>query len=136
LIAIVDTGPLLAAADRTDVDHLRCSQFLERTDLDLVIPALVVAEVAYLLGTRVDAKAEAGFLRTLPDWEVDLPPSNEWPLIADLVERYADFPLGATDASVAVLAERLDADAIVTLDHRHFGALRMSDGRPFRLLPD
>lgn len=40
------------------------------------------------------------------------------------------------DASVAVLAERLRTDLIVTLDRRHFGAIRMSDGGSFRLLPD
>ena len=136
MIAIVDTGPLLAAVDRTDVDHLRCTEFLDRTDLNLVIPSLVVGEVTYLISTRMGPVAEAGFLRTLPEWNVELPSPNEWPLIAQLVERYADFPLGATDASVAVLAERLGTDLIVTLNRRHFGALRMSDGRPFTLLPE
>jgi hypothetical protein len=29
--------------------------------------------------------------------------------MADLVERYADFPLGGTDASVIALAERMGA---------------------------
>jgi hypothetical protein len=56
--------------------------------------------------------------------------------MADLVERYGDFPLGGTNASVAVLAERLSTDCIITLDRRHFRALRMADGRPFRLLPE
>jgi predicted nucleic acid-binding protein len=46
------------------------------------------------------------------------------------------FPLGGADVSVAVLAERLGTGLIVTLDRRHFGAIRMSDGRPFQLLPD
>jgi hypothetical protein len=67
---------------------------------------------------------------------VESPASEDWSFIANLVERYSDFPLGGTDASVAVLAERLGTDLIVTLDRRHFGALRMSDGRPFTLLPE
>jgi predicted nucleic acid-binding protein len=37
---------------------------------------------------------------------------------------------------VAVLAERLGTNLIVSLDRRHFGALRMKDGRPFELLPE
>jgi hypothetical protein len=53
-----------------------------------------------------------------------------------MVERYSDFPLGGTDASAAVLAERLGTDLIVTLDRRHFGAIRMSNGQPFRMLPE
>jgi predicted nucleic acid-binding protein len=67
---------------------------------------------------------------------VEAPVPEEWPAIASLVEKYGDFPLGATDASVVVLAERLGTDLLITLDRRHFSAIRMSNGRPFRLLPD
>ena len=136
MIAIVDAGPLFAAIDEDDRHHRRCVELLLRRDLDLVVPSLVVAEVAHFVGTRLGAQAEAGFFRNLVDIEVESPTPNEWPAIAALVERYADFPLGGTDASVAVLAERLGTDLILTLDRRHFSALRMSDGRPFRLLPD
>jgi predicted nucleic acid-binding protein len=52
------------------------------------------------------------------------------------VEQYADFPLGAADASVVALAERLGTDLIVTLDHRHFGAVRPRHCPAFRLLPE
>jgi predicted nucleic acid-binding protein len=136
LIAIVDAGPLYASLDRDDHDHSRCAEILVRTDLELVVPALVVAEVLYLAGERLGAAAEAAFILALPRMEIEAPTPEDWPAIAVLVERYADFPLGGTDASVAVLAERLGTDLIVTLDRRHFGALRMNDGKPFRLLPD
>ncbi|MCZ7663108.1 MAG: PIN domain-containing protein [Thermoleophilia bacterium] len=136
MIAIIDSGPLYAAADADDDDHLRCLEVLQRADLELVVPALVVAEVTYLVGRRLGTAAEAAFLRGLAAVEVEAPSSDDWPAIAGLVQRYADFPIGGTDASVAVLAERLGTDRIVTLDRRHFGAIRMSDGRPFRLLPE
>ena len=96
----------------------------------------MVAEVCYFAGKYLDSEIEATFLRGLQGMSVEAPTRDDWPLIANLVERYSDFPLGGTDASVAVLAERLGTDLIVTLDRRHFGALRMSDGRPFTLLPD
>jgi len=136
VIAIVDSGPLYAAVDADDDDHARCLEVLQRPNLDLVVPALVVAEVTYLVGRRLGAAVEAAFLRGLAAVEVDAPGVDDWPAIATLVERYGDFPLGGTDASVAVLAERLGTDLIVTIDRRHFTALRMSNGRPFRLLPD
>ena len=44
--------------------------------------------------------------------------------MAELVETYGDFPLGLVDASVMAVAERLNADAITTLDHRHFSVAR------------
>lgn len=136
MIAIVDSGPLYAAVDADDDDHVRCVEVLQRTDLELVVPALAIAEVTYLVGRRLGSAVEAAFLRGLASVEVEAPAMEDWPAIADLVERYGDFPLGGTDASVAVLAERLGTDLIVTLDRRHFGAILMSDGRAFRLLPE
>ena len=58
------------------------------------------------------------------------------PRIAALVEQYGDFPLGGTDASVVALAERLNADTIVTLDQRYVGAIRPQHRGSFLLLPD
>jgi len=136
LIAIVDSGPLYAAVDAGDDDHLRCLDVLQTGGLELVVPALVVAEVTYLVGRRLGAATEAAFLRGLAAVEVEAPSVDDWPNIAALVQRYGDFPLGGTDASVAVLAERLGTDLIVTLDRRHFAAIRMSNGGTFRLLPE
>jgi predicted nucleic acid-binding protein len=136
LIAIVDAGPLYAALDVNDRDHQRSAEVLQRPDLDLIIPSFVVAEVCYFAGKNLDAEIEAAFLRGLQAMSVESPVPRDWALIANLVERYSDFPLGGTDASVAVLADRLGTDVIVTLDRRHFGALRTSDGRPFTLLPE
>jgi uncharacterized protein len=136
LLAIVDTGPLLAALDAGDVNHEVCAALLRRRDLQLVVPSLVVTEVAYFAGVRLGPWVEAAFLRGLAAFEVEGPTPEEWPLIADLVERYGDFPLGTVDASVAVLADRLESEVIVTLDRRHFGAIRSPKGRVFRLLPE
>ena len=134
--AIVDTGPLFAALDADDDYHPRCAALFRRRDLELVIPSLVVAEVAHFAGGRLGPAAEAAFLRGLNTFEVEAPGPDDWPLIADLVERYGDFPLGTVDASIAVLADRLGTDLIVTLDRRHFGAIRSPQGRAFRLLPE
>ncbi len=136
MIAVVDAGPLYAAVDADDDDHLRCLEVLQRTDLELVVPALVVAEVTYLVGRRLGAKVESEFLRGLGTLEIEAPIVDDWPAIAALVLRYADFPLGGTDASLAVLADRLGTDIVVTLDRRHFGAVRSRTGGPYRLLPD
>jgi predicted nucleic acid-binding protein len=135
-IAVVDSGPLLAAANRADPDHLRCVAVLERADLRLVIPALCVAEVTYVLGSRLGSRVEARFLRGLSGFDVRAPRGDEWGEVGDLVERYADFPLGGTDAAVIATAEALATDLVVTLDRRHFEAVRGRDGRAFRLFPD
>ena len=135
-IAIVDSGPLIAAANLADPAHRVCLEALRRPRLRLVIPALCVAEAAYLLGRRQGAAIEAAFLRGLEAFDVQTPFADDWPRIADFVERYADFPLGATDASVIVLAERLETDLVITLDHRHFGAIQPRHCDHLRLLPE
>jgi uncharacterized protein len=136
MIAIVDSCPLYAVVDADDQDHARCLEVLRRPDLELVVPALVVSEVTYLVGRRMGAEVEAAFLRGLASIEVEAPSSEDWTAIADLVERCADLPLGGSDASVAVVADRLGTDLIVTLDRRHFGAMRSAGGAPYRLIPD
>jgi hypothetical protein len=72
---------------------------LERAELQLVIPVLVVAEVTYMVGRRLGPEAEASLLRGLGQLDVEAPAPEDWPRIAELVESCADFPLGGTDAS-------------------------------------
>ncbi len=135
-LAIVDAGPLIAALDRSERHHARCVEVLRRRDLQLVIPALVVAEVASFADKHLGPRVEAAFVRGLAGLDIEAPHADDWPAIADLVERYADLRLGATEAATAVLAERLGTDLIITLDRRRFGVIRSPGGRPFRLLPE
>ncbi len=78
---------------------------------------------------------EAAFPRGVGELDVEGPNSEDFPRIAELVEQYADFPLGGTDASVIALAERLDTATIVTLDHRHFAAVTRRHRDTLELLP-
>jgi predicted nucleic acid-binding protein len=134
-LAIADAGPLLAALHSGQPFHRECLQVFRRRDLQIVVPAMVVAEVAYLADQKLGPRAEAAFIRSLAGLEVEAPLPEEWPVIAEMVERYASLRLGATDAATAVLAERLGTDVVVTLDRRHFGSIRSPSGRPFHLLP-
>jgi hypothetical protein len=135
VLVVVDTGPLYATVDQDDDDHARCRAVLENPAHRLVVPALIVAETTYLVGTRLGAAVETRFLRGMAVADVEGPTPDDWLRIADLVERYGDFPLGGVDASLVALAERLDVDTIVTLDVRHFRAVRPRHCKAFRLLP-
>ena len=136
MLAVVDTGPLYAVTDTSDVDHQRSLEVLQRRDLQLIIPTLVVAEATYLIGARLGPDAEATFLNSLKGFHVEAPATDDWPVIAELVARYSDFPLGGVDASVIALAARLDTDTIITLDRRHFAAVRPPHRDAPHLLPD
>jgi len=135
-IAVCDSGPLIAASDQGDPHHSLCLAVLRRSDLRIVIPALAVAEVCHFLGGRAGARVEALFLRGLDHYQVEPPLPDEWSRIADLCEQYGDFPLGGTDASIVSLAERLQTDLLITLDRRHFLAVKPRHVETFRLLPE
>ena len=134
-LAVVDAGPLYATADTDDQDHQACRQALARADLRLVVPALVIAEATYFVGRRLGAAAESAFLRGVGELDIEGPSRADFIRIAELVEQYADFPLGGTDASVIALAERLDAPIVLTLDRRHFAAVVPRHRETFELIP-
>jgi predicted nucleic acid-binding protein len=134
-LAVVDAGPLYAAADADDVDHKASPDALSWSDLRLVVPALGVAEATYFVGRRLGARAESAFLRRLDALDVEGPGYEDVVRMAELVEQNADVPLGGTDASVVAIAERLDAAIVVTLDRRRFVAVRPRHREAFELLP-
>jgi predicted nucleic acid-binding protein len=55
--------------------------------------------------------------------------------MAELVRKYADLPLGAVDASVVAIAERLGVREIATLDRRHFSVARPRHAEVFSIVP-
>ena len=135
MLAVVDAGPLYATADADDDHHEACRRVLSRGDLRLVVPALVVAEATYFVGRRLGATAEAAFLTGLGILDVEGPAQEDFDRMAELVKRYANFPLGGTDASIIALAERIGAKIVITLDRRHFGAIKPRHTPALQLLP-
>jgi len=137
-VLIVDTGPLVAAADSADPDHVACAGLLQRETGPLRTTRLVmIAEAAYMIGRRISAEAEAKFFRSIANGDllIDALIGDDLVRIADLVDTYSDLPLGGTDASLIALAERLHQDTIATLDRRHFGVVRPAHVPGFQIVP-
>jgi predicted nucleic acid-binding protein len=136
-VIVLDTGPLYAAADRSDAHHDECASVLEDLERPLVIPVTVVIETSYLVEHRLGPDAEARFLTEFlgEDYRVEQLTAGDLRRMAELVHRYADMPLGAVDASVVAIAERLGVSEVVTLDRRHFSVVRPAHTGAFTLLP-
>jgi predicted nucleic acid-binding protein len=140
-VIICDTGPLVAAAIIDDANHHVCVELwtgLRLAGRRLLIPETVVAEVGYLLDSKLGSRAEAAFHRAIADGDyeiADLTPEDH-ARMAELIERYQDLRLGTTDASVIALAERLDVSEIATLDRRHFTVVRPAHVQALTLLPE
>lgn len=137
---VVDTGVLYALADASDTHHASCTRWLRATSDELVVPALVITEAAYLIGSRGGPAMEALFLDALSPQRRfrvgQLDPERDLPRIAALVRAYSNLPLGTVDAAVVALAERLECDTIATVDRKDFSIVRPGHVPAFILVPD
>jgi hypothetical protein len=134
---VCDTGPLLAALDAADPDHGRCVRLLGESPDELVVPALVLAEVDYWCHRRLTPAAWLTFLQDVLDGAYTLEPVTETDLgrCHQLQATYDDLGLGVVDASVIALVERLGEPRVATLDQRHFRAVRPRHVAALHLLP-
>ena len=123
---IVDAGPLIANQDIADPHHTFAVELLTTHPGPLVVPALVVAEVTYMVAAQGGAEPEVRFLGDLASGVLLVEPVHPayWMLIAVLVWRYRDLRLGTVDASIVAAAERLGLQEVATFDRRHLGAIR------------
>jgi uncharacterized protein len=136
-VIVVDTGPIVALLNDRDDHHERCRDFLANHPGPLLVPTTVFTEVCMLAESRRGTRAELAFLADVRAGLFTLLETTSADLdrIAELVETYADLPLGTVDASVIALAERLNLPAVATLDHRHFSIVRPRHVPALELLP-
>jgi predicted nucleic acid-binding protein len=134
---LVDAGPLYAYFDADDKHHARCLDLLEDHPGPLIVPTLVVTEVAYVLETRLGSEVELRFLANCAIGNLFSEPvaASDWLRTAELVSQYRDLPLGAVDTSVVAAGERLEVLQLATLDHRHITVVRPAHIDAFELLP-
>ena len=134
---MLDTSGLLAAIDASQRHHAAAAAALRASEGPLLLSPFVLAELDYLLATRVSTKAAAALLDQVADGAYRLEPMTAGDIAraSEIIGRYRDLELGVADASLVVLAERYRTSDILTLDQRHFRALDGPGGRPFRILP-
>jgi uncharacterized protein len=122
-VIVLDTSGLFAALAIDDQHHSAAAAVLDDDRGPFVIPAGILAEVGYMIETKLGAPVLDAFLDDLiagafsfDCGEADLG------RIRELVSRYADMPLGLADASVIACAERT-MGRILTFDRRDFGVV-------------
>lgn len=135
---ILDTGPLYASLDRSADDYARCRRLIEGADEPLLIPAPVLVEIDYLIHRSLHPGVLVALLEDVESgaYQVVELAAPDYRRVRELCDRYADADIGFVDAAVLAVVERLDEPKLVTLDHRHFSALRPRHVDALRLLPD
>ena len=134
---ILDSSGLLAALDASQREHAAAVAALRAADPPWALSPFVLAELDYLLATRVGQDAERALLGEIGRgvYRLESFDAAEVASAERLIAKYAKLEIGLADASIVVLAERYRVRDLLTLDERHFRAIRGPGGRPFRLLP-
>lgn len=133
---LLDTSGLLAALDGAQRRHSDAAATLDAAHPPLLLSPFVLAELDYLLLSRVGERARMSLLEEVERGAYQLQPFSAADVRAarSIIGRHRDLEISLADASVAVLAERHDVRDVLTLDERHFRVITAA-GKPFRLLP-
>ncbi len=132
-VLLVDTGPLVALADKRDKAHERCTQFLKSYRARLLTTWAVLTEFSHLAPTVASTLPlyrwiERGGLEIMPLGKEELITAIDW------INRYADRPMDLADASLVVAALKTGSTTIWTLDRNDFETYRLPGRKHFRLV--
>jgi len=132
---VADTGAVVALIDRSDRNHRALRELYAANPAAWLLPWAILPEVDYLVGAHVSARAQEAFLADLADGVFAVAWGDEGDVddARRLQEQYPKLRMGLVDAVVIATAARVKADAIATLDLRHFAAVKIP-GSP-KLLP-
>jgi predicted nucleic acid-binding protein len=135
-VILLDTSGLLAALDSAQRHHIEAAASLAASPPPLLLSPFVLAELDYLLASRVGGAARTSLLGEVERGAYQLQPFSAEDVhdARVIIERHADLGISLADASIAVLANRHRTRDVLTLDERHFRVLT-AGGKPFRLLP-
>jgi predicted nucleic acid-binding protein len=135
---VLDTGGLYAALDANEALHGRAVAALVSSRPPRLLSPFVLAELDYLVSTRVGHKAEVALVDEVARgaYQLELFAAEDVAHARRIMERYADLRIGLADASVVVLAHRHRTLDLLCTDERHFRSMRGPGGRPFRLHPE
>jgi hypothetical protein len=136
-LIICDTSGLVAAYSATDRRRHQIAELLSSDPDALILSPFVLAELDCLVATRAGVRDE---LKILSDVAAGVYTLAEFgpadvAQAAELVERYQEMRIGLADASLVVLAAKYGTTRLLTLDERHFRAIRPLHADVFTLLP-
>jgi predicted nucleic acid-binding protein len=134
---LADTSGLLCLYNSREPNHEAVRTVVADERGPLVVSPYVIAELDYLVATRWGVTQEAQVLAELsmPAYTLATIDRDDLQCCVEVVKKYADKQMGVTDASIVVLAERMGIDRVLTLDRRHFEAVRTRSGGQLTLLP-
>lgn len=94
-------------------------------------------EIDHIVSSRIGTIPALRFLEDVAAgaYELSVLDRTDVARAVTVMRDYGDMQVGLADATVVVLAARMGTDRILTLDERHFRAIRPLQGGAFTVLP-
>jgi predicted nucleic acid-binding protein len=136
-VILLDTSGLLAALDASQPSHGAAAEALAAAGPPRLLSPFVLAELDYLLRSRVGDEAQRALLSEVARgaYRLEAFSRGDVDVARAVMERWKGLALDLADASIVVLSHRHDARDVLTLDEHRFRRLRRAGGRAFRVLP-
>jgi predicted nucleic acid-binding protein len=136
-LILVDTSGILSALFPDQNRHHECAEALLSAPPPRIISPFVLAEADYLIQKYGGIDAEILFLAEIGRRAYELAAFDEDDVedARQIINKYRTLGVGLADASIAVLSKRYDTFDVLTLDERHFRAIRPAPRKNFRILP-
>lgn len=132
---LVDTGPLVAYLDSREAEHEQVGSVLDGFIGVLATTSAVVTEVMHFVGRVRNGAIAFSELISRSGMRIHgLCEPADIRDASELMHRYADTPMDFADATLVLLAERLAATDILTLDRRGFNTYRLPNGSHFNIV--
>jgi predicted nucleic acid-binding protein len=136
-VILLDTSGVIAWIDAAQTQHAEIVAAMAEIEPPFFLSPFVLAELDYLLATRVGANAQIMLLEEVArgSFVLEELSANDVGVAHDVIGRYPQLAIGLAEASIVILAERRRCFDVLTLDERHYRAVRGLRGERFRLLP-
>ena len=133
---LLDTSGILAALFPDQRGHQQAARALLEAQPPLILSPFILAETDYLIQKFADVETELAFLGEVSRGAYELASFDAADVeqAREILTKYKNLRLGLADASIAVLAIRYGIREVLTLDERHFRAIRVAR-KSFRILP-
>ena len=134
---LLDTSGLLAALFPDQRLHKECAAALRDAEPPRILSPFVLAELDYLILKYAGVEVELMFLGEVRQGVYDLVnlSSDEITDVQAIIKKYASLRVCLADAATVVLAEQYKTRDVLTLDERHFRAMKTPSRKSFRILP-
>ena len=134
---LLDTSGLLSALFPDQRHHVECARALLASRPPRILSPFVLAELDYLILKFAGVETEMLLLDEIARGAYELAPFavTDVEEATRIIDAHRDLRIGLADASLVVLAGRYGTRDVLTLDQRHFRALRPPGRRGFRILP-